>query len=110
MAGWMTRARRLLGRRGAGPDPAGRQGGMTAEERFLFDLEGYLVIKHVLSASEVADLHAIAERKIPALSERPVHGRLFRVSAWGPSYQSLIDHPSIVPYLVELVGPRFRLD
>ena len=110
MAWWMTKARRLLESRVAPPGQAGRRGGVTAEERFLFDLEGYLVIKHVLSAAEVAALIALAERKIPALSERPAYGRLFRVSAWGPSYQSLIDHPRIVPYLVELVGPRFRLD
>ena len=108
MAWWMTKARRLLGG-GARPDPK-RQDGMTAEERFLFDLEGYLVIKGVLSAPEVAGLQRIAERNMPASSERPAYGRLFRVSAWGAPYQSLIDHPRIVPYLVELIGPRFRLD
>src|SRR3989475_1435014 len=108
MAWWMTKARRLLGG-GARPDPK-RQDGMTAEERFLFDLEGYLVIKGVLSAPEVGGLQRIAERNMPASSERPAYGRLFRVSAWGAPYQSLIDHPRIVPYLVELIGPRFRLD
>jgi len=81
MAWWMTKARRLLGG-GARPDPK-RQDGMTAEERFLFDLEGYLVIKGVLSAPEVAGLQRIAERNMPASSERPAYGRLFRVSAWG---------------------------
>jgi ectoine hydroxylase-related dioxygenase (phytanoyl-CoA dioxygenase family) len=110
MAWWMTKARRLLKSGGARPDQSERRGGMTAEERFLFDLEGYLVIKQVLSASEVAALNAVAERKILAPSERPAYGRLFQVSAWGTPYQSLIDHPRIVPYLVELVGPHFRLD
>ena len=75
MAWWMTKARRLLKSGGARPDQSERRGGMTAEERFLFDLEGYLVIKQVLSASEVAALNAVAERKILAPSERPAYGR-----------------------------------
>src|SRR4029434_3496139 len=36
--------------------------------------------------------------------------RAFAASAWGASYQSLIDHPRIVPYLLALLGPKFRLD
>ncbi len=83
---------------------------MTPEEKFLFDLEGYLVIKQVLTPAEVAALNAIAEQKAPAPPEGRKAGRVFRVSTWGPLYQALIDHPKIVPYLVELVGPRFRLD
>ena len=50
MAWWMAKARRLLKSRDA-PDEAGRRGGVTAEERFLFDLEGYLVIKHAPGAT-----------------------------------------------------------
>jgi hypothetical protein len=120
LAWWLTKARRWAKRDGSRPDQAsalvehtrrwlGRgRGGITAEERFLFDLEGYLVIKQALDAAEVAALNAIAERKAPP--DRPLYSRTFRVSTWGPSYQALIDHPRIVPYLVELVGPRFRLD
>jgi hypothetical protein len=32
------------------------------------------------------------------------------VSHWGPAYQRLIDHPNILPYLIELIEPKFRLD
>lgn len=110
---WITKARRALTVRGPRPgevSPLAGNGGMTPEEKFLFDLEGYLVIKQVLSAAEVATLNAIAERRGPALSEGRRYDRVFRASAWGPPYQALIDHPRIVPYLVALVGPRFRLD
>ena len=37
------------------------QNGLTLEEQFLFDLQGYLVIKNVLSPAEVAELNAIAD-------------------------------------------------
>ena len=32
---------------------------MTGEEKFTVDLEGYLVIKNVLSDAEVAEMNAI---------------------------------------------------
>ena len=38
---------------------------MTAEERFQFDLEGYLVVPGVLSASEVVELNELADEVWP---------------------------------------------
>jgi ectoine hydroxylase-related dioxygenase (phytanoyl-CoA dioxygenase family) len=82
---------------------------MTPEEKFLFDLQGYLVIKNVLTPAEVAELNATFDEKL-----RPVEATTDQVSRqftrWGPPFQALIDHPKIVPYLVELIDPRFRLD
>ncbi len=97
---WLTRPRRTLG----------RNRGMTSEERFLFDLEGYLVVKGVLSPAEVAALNAIADRRASAPPAGERYRRLFRASAWGSPFQRLIDHPRIVPLLEEVVGSRFRLD
>jgi hypothetical protein len=82
---------------------------MTPEEKFLVDLQGYLVIKNVLTPDEVAELNAIADERFP----RPPGAtgqRNSRVSTWGPAYQRLIDHPKIVPYLLELIDSKFRLD
>lgn len=112
-ARWISKARRALKARALHPGatrPLAGAGGMTLEEKFLFDLEGYLIIKQVLSSAEVAMLNAIADGQAPTLSEGRKSGRVFRASGWGPPYQALIDHPRIVPYLVDLVGPRFRLD
>jgi hypothetical protein len=83
---------------------------MTEEETFLFDLEGYLVLRQVLSGAEVAELNAIADERVPRAGGDGKYRRSFRASAWGAPYQRLIDHPRIVPYLAALVGPRFRLD
>lgn len=82
---------------------------MTEEEAFRFDLEGYLVLKQVLSPDEVASLRAIASERSPA-AQRPAYHRAFGASAWGASYAALIDHPKIVPYLLDVLGPKFRLD
>ena len=74
---------------------------MTNEEKFLVDLEGYLVIKDVLTPAEVDELNKIIDQ-----GDRS-----------GPSdalgctpFTKLIDHPKLLPYLIELLGPTFRLD
>lgn len=81
---------------------------MTPEEQFLFDLEGYLVIKNVLSADEIAEMNAIADRVFP--NDGSALRRTSQISQWGAPFQRLIDHPKIVPYLQELLGPKFRVD
>jgi hypothetical protein len=82
---------------------------MTEEELFAFDLEGYLIIKQVLSPAEVAALRAIALQK-SSPANRPAYHRELGASAWAGAYHALIDHPRIVPYLVDVLGPKFRLD
>ena len=73
---------------------------MTGEEKFQVDLEGYLIIKNVLTADEVAEMNDITdntERQGPP-------------SLWGEPFKRLIDHPKILPYLLDLLGPNVRLD
>jgi ectoine hydroxylase-related dioxygenase (phytanoyl-CoA dioxygenase family) len=81
---------------------------MTPEEKFLFDLHGYIVIKNVLAPDEVAALNALADEKFPPIPGKP--DRRQRVSNWAPATTRLIDHPKIMPYLLTLIGSDFRLD
>ena len=73
---------------------------MTDEEKFIVDLEGYLVIKDVLMPDEVAEMNKIIDR-----GDHSGHPTL-----WGAPFKKLIDHPKILSYLIELIGPKFRLD
>ena len=73
---------------------------MTDEERFTVDLQGYLVIKDVLTDDEVDEMNAIIDKG--NLDGPP--------SLWGAPFKRLIDHPKIFPYLIELLGPYVRLD
>lgn len=73
---------------------------MTDEEKFIVDLQGYLVIKDVLTSDEVAEMNEIIDRG--NLNGPP--------SLWGEPFKRLIDHPKILPYLIELLGPYVRLD
>ena len=83
---------------------------MTGEEKFAFDLEGYLIIKNVLSADEVAEMNEIADRAFPPEGDDTRYRRASRVSCWGDPFKKLIDHPEVLPYLIELMGPKVRLD
>lgn len=84
---------------------------MTLEEKFIFDLQGYIVVKNVLSQAEVDELNAIADQKM-ADQEEMSNGLKIprRVSLWGKPFQNLFDHPNMIPYLSELLGPQFRAD
>jgi len=83
---------------------------MTNEENFMFDLEGYLVIKNVLTPDEISEMNEIAERVFSRKEGDTPNHRTSRVSLWGEPFKRLIDHPTIIPYLIELIGPKFRLD
>ena len=83
---------------------------MTPEEKFIFDLDGYIVIKNALSQEEVDHLNAIADREFGQPYDETNFKRMSRVSQWDPACVDLFDHPNVSPYLLELLGPKFRAD
>ena len=83
---------------------------MTPEEKFQFDLEGYLVIPGALSPQEVVELNGLADQAWPGEHDETGLRRTSNVAQWGPRFRDLMDHPNIVPYLIELMGPKFRID
>ena len=82
---------------------------MTPEEKFQFDLEGYLVVRGVLGSDELAELNAIASDPPGGWGDDPFY-RASKISQWGPGYQALIDHPKLIPYLNTLFGRGWKLD
>ena len=84
---------------------------MTEQERYLFDLQGFLAVPHALDAEEVIELNAVMDEHIAQGTEPDMRTHRFgRLLSWGKAYRDLIDNPRIVPYLEELLGPKFRLD
>ncbi len=47
---------------------------ISAEEKFRFDLEGYLVVRNALAPDEVAELNRIANGILIIFTEALVHG------------------------------------
>jgi len=105
---------------------------MTAEEKFFFDLNGFIVVKGALTAAEVAEANAAIDAHAAEYLERKgglrntrdgsplggdgVSGRrdLAGILEWPQPhcnpFRSWLDHPRLVPYIVELCGEGYRMD
>ena len=85
---------------------------MNDHERFLFDLQGFLVIPNTLNGETLNHLNTVLDAKIEQAMppEATTHRFYSELLDWGPAYLNLIDNPCIVPYLEALLGPDFRLD
>src|SRR5579862_8003822 len=84
---------------------------MTEKERYLFDLQGFLVVPNALSSAELSELNAILDKQV-AEHAKPsdAHHRISHLLPWGKPYRQLIDNPRTMPYMAELLGDDFRLD
>lgn len=95
---------------------------MNATERYLFDLNGFLVIEDLLSAEEVAALNRrLDEYDLWAQDGSREHfdeywsyGDNYKIVGpsheWDHAFRQAIAHPSLLPYLKEIVGETVRYD
>jgi len=106
---------------------------MTPAERFFFDLNGFLVVRGVLTQEEVAAANAAVDAHSGDIRERldqdlrntkpnsalegdALKGRrdLGGMLGWDPPhrepFRNLLAHPRLVPYLTDLCGAGYRLD
>ena len=105
--------------------------GLSARERFLFDLNGFLVVRNVFSPEEIAVANAAVDAHTSAMQPRGEGLRNTKagtpLAATGPRYdmggilywddaaetalfRSVLTHPRLVPYYHELLGEGYRLD
>ena len=84
---------------------------MNDQEKFLFDLQGYITVPNALDAAQVAELNRILDEHIAQdLPADKLTHRWGNLLTWGQAYRNLIDNPALVPYLETLLGKHFRLD
>jgi hypothetical protein len=84
---------------------------MTEEEKYLFDLQGYLVLKGVLDAKTIADMHQDMETHgVTNPDNDPNKSRFGGFFEWGKNWRDLIDHPKLLPVLRGILGEKFRID
>jgi Phytanoyl-CoA dioxygenase (PhyH) len=105
---------------------------MTEDERYLFDLNGYLIVRNVLTPTEVARANAVIDLHASEMVERSdaplrnaVQGTKFYgtgpgrkdlggVLEWGADesriFQSILAHPRLVPLFHGLLGKGYRMD
>ena len=83
---------------------------LSNEQKFMFDLEGYLVLPGVLTAGECDALSELADQAWPRSAEDGAFRRTEQISLWGDLTRNLMDHPKVLPVLAELIGSRLRID
>jgi ectoine hydroxylase-related dioxygenase (phytanoyl-CoA dioxygenase family) len=85
--------------------------GLTEEQRYLLDLQGFVVLPAVLDAEQVAYLHRVLdERRLPAPSTSIQSQRFNGFLVWDEAFRDLLVHPRVLPVMAEMVGDRLRLD
>jgi len=84
---------------------------ITEQEKYLFDLQGYLVVPNALSAEQIAVLNALVDAKLSAevAPDAPNH-RFGRILNWGKPTLDVLDNPRILPKLETILGDGLRLD
>ena len=84
---------------------------LSDQERFLFDLRGYLVLRGVLPPKQVARMQAdLASHRILATTNDPFRSRFHGYLDWSDDWRGLIDHARVLPVLRAIIGEKFRLD
>ena len=90
--------------------------GLSAEERYLLDIHGFLHLKAVVSGEELRKCQAAAQHYLAAQSTQlpPGFGQAHdgcwpNAHAWSPCLDRLVWHPRLRPILMELTDGKPKL-
>ena len=84
---------------------------MNDEDRYLFDLQGYLTIPHAIPAELLARLNDQLDAAIEQETEPGMRTHRFgRLLERDVAFRELIDLPAVTDVLDDVLGPDFRLD
>jgi hypothetical protein len=86
---------------------------MTDEERYLFDLRGYVVVPGAIDAETLARMNVWLDAKAeedPKWRGQQDNLHLDYLLTWNDDFRCLLDNPVVLPYLKELMGDQLRLD
>ena len=89
--------------------PLAKPGPLTDEERFMFDVTGYLVIPDALSPVEVESCLEAARRAHAAHGGIDQWRQLGALYEQEPAVEPLIDHPAVIQKVRSLLGDYFIL-
>ncbi len=86
---------------------------MNEEERYIFDVQGYLIIENAINAAALRQMNewldVKAEEEV-AFQGHEETRNLSEPMLWDPLFRGLLDNPKTLPYLYEIMGAGVRLD
>jgi ectoine hydroxylase-related dioxygenase (phytanoyl-CoA dioxygenase family) len=85
-------------------------GQFTEQERYSFDLQGFVVRRGVLDADELARIHQTIDRLDLPTPGADITSQRFSRFLQHEVFRALMDHEAVLEPLVELCGPTVRLD
>ncbi|WP_020580015.1 phytanoyl-CoA dioxygenase family protein [Actinopolymorpha alba] len=84
---------------------------MNEEDRYLFDLQGYLTIPDALSPTSLERINQVVDEAIAQETDPEMCTHRFgRILERDAVFRELIDLPSVHDVLMEVLGSDFRLD
>jgi ectoine hydroxylase-related dioxygenase (phytanoyl-CoA dioxygenase family) len=84
---------------------------LTDHERYFFDLYGYLIRHDSLSPTELAEANAAVDRlQLPRPGNEIESQRFTGYLDGDEIFRDLLDHEAILEPILEMCGPRARLD
>ena len=84
---------------------------MNELERYLFDLQGFIVIENALTTEQIKSLNKLLDQQITKVDEPgKLNFRFDGLLPIGDTFRTLIDNSRITPYLIALLSSEFRLD
>jgi len=86
--------------------------GLTPEQRYFFDVNGYLVLEGVLPRDEVEYLNAIVEAQRISPAGNDIGSQRFgdEFLLWDQACRDLMNHSAVLPILRDVLGDHLRLD
>ena len=84
---------------------------MNDQEKYLFDLQGFITVPDALTKHQLATLNQIWDEHIARDMAAEAHTQRWGgLLKWGQVYVDMLDNPTLMPYLEEILGKNFRLD
>jgi hypothetical protein len=104
---------------------------MTEDERYMFDLNGFIVVRGVLSPEQVNEANAVIDNHRDQMIERSDKhlrntvggtafsgtgpgrkdlGGVFEFGAESKVFKSILAHPRLVPFFHGILGQGYRMD
>ena len=86
---------------------------MNEEQRYLFDLNGYLVIRDAISEQALSRMNAFLDAEASTDARfcgQQGNDKLENLLAWSPDFLALLDHPVLLPMLKAILGSHMRFD